>query len=298
MDMAGDDIQVESAAGELRSGIPKGSAVLMKAAYLQLSSRKQETEFGGRFFQTPPVQHDEEIPGPNARAYIAKISATTPYEEITRILGPVYWQGADSRTHDFYTLIFYLNIQLDEPSTTRFINAIVSFAFPPEITVLEFSPREKEIVGEIAASGGDEIFLTQALMLCSSSLQSPKAGDPEKQFEVRVGPEEKIVMTYSRKSGYSLRIPKHNLLEYEGMRKSEHEVYWEIYPPMPPKESALTRKGMHAFFALTVQTPCNMRPCLSVHIEGKVKGTIWGVVPIKGSVEFLSQGMGRSHPVQ
>ena len=30
--MAGDDIQVESAAGELRSGIQKGSAVLMKAA--------------------------------------------------------------------------------------------------------------------------------------------------------------------------------------------------------------------------------------------------------------------------
>jgi len=296
--MAGDDIQVESAAGELRSGIQKASAVLMKAAYLPVSSRKEETEFCGRFFQTPPVQHDEEIPGPDARAYIAKISAITPYEEIKRILGPAYGREAGIRTHDFYTLIFFLNIQLDEPSTTRFINAIVSFSFLPEITILEFFPREKEIVGEIAASGGDEIFLTQALMLCSSSLQSPKAGDPEKQFEVRVGPEEKIVMTYSRKSGYSLRIPKHKLLEYEGMRKSEHEVYWEIYPPMPPKESALTRKGMHAFFALTVQTPCNMRPCLSVHIEGKVKGTIWGVVPIKGSVEFLSQGMGRSHPVQ
>jgi len=290
MDMAGDDIQVESAAGELRSGIQKASAVMMKAAYLPVSSRKEETEFCGRFFQTPPVQHDEEIPGPDARAYIAKISAITPYEEIKRILGPAYGRETGIRTHDFYTLIFYLNIQLDEPSTTRFINAIVSFAFPPEITVLEYSPREKEILGEIAASAGDEIFLTPALMLRTSSPQSPKAGDPEKRFEVRVGPEEKIAMTYSRTSGYSLRIPKYELLEYEGMRKSEHEVYWEIYPPMPPKESTLTGKGMHAFFALTVQTPCNVRPALTVHIEGKVKGTIWGVVPIQGSVEFFSQG--------
>ena len=290
MDMADDDIQVESAAGELKSGIQKASAVLMKAAYLPVSSLKQETEFGSRFFQTPPIQHDEEIPGPNARAYIAKISAITPYEEIKRILGPAYGREAGIRTHDFYTLIFFLNIQLDEPSTTRFINAIVSFSFLPEITILEFFPREKEIVGEIAASDGDEIFLTPALMLRTSSPPSPKAGDSEKQFEVRVGPEEKIAITYSSRYGYSLRIPKYELLEYEGMRKSEHEVYWEIYPPMPPKESTLTGKGMHAFFALTVQTPCNVRPALTVHIEGKVKGTIWGVVPIQGSVEFFSQG--------
>jgi hypothetical protein len=104
-------------------------------------------------------------------------------------------------------------------------------------------------------------------------------------------------MTYSRKSGFSLRLPKYELLEYEGMRKNEHEVYWEIYPPMPPKESTLTGKGMHAFFALIVQAPRTVRPALSVHIEGKVKGTIWGVVPIEGSVEFFRQGRS-SFPVQ
>jgi hypothetical protein len=287
MDMAGDDIQVESAACELSSGIQKASAMLIKAAYLSVPSQKQETEFGDRFFQTLPVQHDEEIPGPDARAYIAKISALTPYKEVKRILGTAPGREAGIRTQGFYTLLFYLNIQLDEPSTTRFINAIVSFSFSPEITVLEYSPREKETLGEIAASAGDELFISPALTLRTSPPQRLEADDPDQRFEVRVGPEEKISMTYSRKSGYSLRIPKYEVLEYEGMRKSEHEVCWEIYPPMPPKDSTLTGRGMHAIFSLIVQAPRTIRPGVSVHIEGKVKGAIWGVVPIKGSVNFF-----------
>ena len=289
MDMAGDDIRVESAASELRSGIQKASAVMMKAAYLPASSKRQDTEFGVRFFMTPPVQQDEEIPGPDARAYIAKISNITPCEEIKRILGPAPGWETGIRTHDFYTLLFYLNIRLDEPSTTFFINAIVSIAFSPEVTVLDYSPKEKEILGDIAGTAGDEIFLSPALRLGASPFQCPEAGDPEQRFEVRVGPEEKITMIYSRKSGYSLRVPKSGLLEYEGMRKNEHEVCWEIYPPMPPKDGTMKGKGMHAFFSLIVQTPSNVRPGISVHIEGKVKGTIWGVVPIRGSVNFFSQ---------
>jgi hypothetical protein len=51
---------------------------------------------------------------------------------------------------------------------------------------------------------------------------------------------------------------------------------------------------MHAFFSFIVQATRNIRPIVSVHIEGKAKGEIWGVVPIKGSVNFFSQGSASS----
>jgi hypothetical protein len=282
--MADDDVQIESAAGELTSGIQKASAMTMKAAYLPASLKKQDERFGIPFFKTPPAHHDEEVPGPDARVYVTKISNSIPSDEIGRIISP----APDPRNHDFYTLFFYLNIQLNEPSTTRFINAMVTFAFPSEITVLDFSPREKEILAKIAATAGDEIFLSRSLVFSASIPQPAEQDDPGRRFEVRVGPEEKITLTLI-KHGYVLTVPKYELLEYEGMRKNEHEVFWEIYPRMPPEDREITERGMHAFFSLIVQVPRTTRPGVTVYIDGKVKGKIWGVIPVKGSVDFLRQ---------
>jgi hypothetical protein len=283
--MADGNIQIESAAGELTSGIQKASAMMMKAAYLPASLKKQDDGFGIPFFRTPPAHHDEEVPGPDARVYITKISDSTPCDEINRIISP----APDPRNHDFYTLFFYLNIQLDEPSTTRFINAIVTFAFPPEIKILDFSPKEKEIAIKIAETAGDKIFLSRSLVFSTSI---PQHGEPDyhgRRIEVRVGPEEKISLTRSR-HGYAFIIPKYELLEYEGMRKNEHEVFWEIYPRMPPEDRESTDGGKHAFFSFIVQAPRNAYPGVTVRIDGKVKGKIWGVVPVRGSVDFLRQG--------
>jgi hypothetical protein len=283
--MADDDIEIESVAGELTSGIQKASAVMMKAAYLPVSLKKQDDGFGIPFFRTASAHHDEEVPGPDARFYVTKISDSIPAEEITRIPGP----DPDLCNHDYYTLFFYLNIQLDEPSTTRFINAIVTFGFPPEIKILDFSPKEKEIMIKIAGTAGDEIYLTRPLVFSSSLPQRGEPADPGRRFEVWVGPEEKISFSRSR-HGYAFIISKDELLEYEGMRKNEHEVFWEIYPRMPPEDSEHTGGGRHALFSLIIQTPRTLHPDVTIHIEGRVKGKIWGVVPIKGSVDFLHHG--------
>jgi len=283
--MADDDIQIESVAGELTSGIQKTSAMMMKAAYLPVSLKKQDGGFGIPFFKTASAHHDEEVPGPDARVYITKISDSIPADELDRILSPAPYL----RNYDFYTLFFYLNIHLDEPSTTRFINAIVTFAFPPEIKILDFSPKEKERMIKIAETAGDGLFLSRSLVFSPSLPHHGEPDDPDRRFEVRVGPEEKISLTRSRQ-GYAFIIPKDELLEYEGMRKNEHEVFWEIYPRMPPEDSEYNGGGRHAIFSFIVRAPRSRQPEVTIYIEGKVKGKIWGVVPITGSVNFLQHG--------
>ncbi len=99
-------------------------------------------------------------------------------------------------------------------------------------------------------------------------------GEPDDRrcrFEVRVGPEEKISLTRCR-HGYAFIIPKDELLEYEGMRKNEHEVFWEIYPRMPPEDGEYTGGGRHALFSFIVRAPRTIHPEVTIHIEGKVKG--------------------------
>ncbi len=287
--MADDDVQIESAAGELISGIQESSARMMKAAYLPTPMNKENAEFGVPFFKISPLHQDVEVPGPGARVYVTKMSNRTPDNEIKRIISPAAEREVISQTHDFYNLLFYVNIQLDEPSTTRFINAIVSFAFSPGNKVLDYSPKEKEIIANIAKTAGEEIFLSPALDFSGFFPQCSEVNpdDPKSRFEIRIGPEEKIPITYSKKHGCSLLVPKCKLLEYEGMRKNEHEVYWEMYPPMPPNDSEITGKGKHAILSLIVQTPRASPPEVAVRITGKVKGEIWGVVQIKGGVDFL-----------
>ena len=286
--MTDDDVQIVSVAGELTSGIRESSARMMEAAYLPRSTKKRDVESGAPFFKTPPLHQDEEVPGPGARIYITKISNRTPDKDVKGVLGQTDERKIISRTHDFYTILFYVNIHLNEPSTTRFINATVSVAFSPGNKILDYSPKEKEIIANIAETAGEEIFLTPALDL-SASFPHRGAGnpdDPRSRFEVRVGPEEKIPFTYSTTQGYSLCVPKRSLLEYEGMRKNEREVYWEMYPPMPPRDREITGKGMHAFLSLIVQFPRFSFPEVVVRIAGKVKGEIWGVVPVESVLEF------------
>ena len=286
--MADDDVQIESVAGELTSGIQESSARMMKAAYLPTPKNKEDAEFGVPFFKIPPLHQDAEVSGPGARVYITKMSNRTPDNEIKRIISPAAEREVISRTYDFYSLLFYVNIQLDEPSTTRFINAIISFAFSPDNRVLDYSPKEKEIIANIAKTAGEEIFLSPALNFSAFFPQCSEVNpdDPKSRFEIRIGPEEKIPITYSEKHGYSLLVPKCTLLEYEGMRKNEREVFWEIYPPMPPNDSKITGKGKHAIVSLIVQAPRASPPEVTVRIAGKVKGEIWGMVKLHGELDF------------
>ncbi len=200
-EMADEDVQIESGAGELTSGISTSSAILMAAAYLP-APVKMCQEYGTRFFRTLNTCRDERVPGPNGRMYITRLSTRTPEAEVKRTGG----MPAEGKRciYDFYTVIFYMNIHLDDPSTTRFINATVSFVSLHQGKILTFSPKEKEIMAGIVEGAGDRIFLSPSLEFNASAPGDNECvpDDPERQFEVFVGPEEKMCVTYHRKYGY------------------------------------------------------------------------------------------------
>jgi hypothetical protein len=280
--MADEDVRIESAAGELTSGISRSSAYMMDAAYLPATKRNVPAT---SFFKTSETLREEEIPGPDARVYITRLSNRTPETEIKKIPGI---SGMKEREYDFYTVIFYINVQLDEPSTTRFISATVSFVSSPRSKILKFSPAKKEIMTGIVETAKERIFLSPSLEFSASppKYSGSTPDDPECRFEVYVGLEEKIGVSYHRTYGYSFLIPKDEVLEYQGMRKNDHEVFFEMYPPMPPRDSEISGKGNHAIVSLIVQVPRLLSPGIVVHIAGKVKGEIWGVVPLTGQVNF------------
>jgi hypothetical protein len=176
----------------------------------------------------------------------------------------------------------------DDPITTRFINGTIDLAFPRGIKILTYSPKEKGIITAIIENRKDAISLSRSLDFSASASQGKKTlPDPdENRFGIPVGPDEKITGTYCKKNGYSLDIPASVLLDYRGMLKNDHEMFWEIYPPMPGPYIEVTGKEMQAIFSLIVQTPKNAPPKITARIEGRVKGNLWGVVPIKGSVVF------------
>ena len=140
----------------------------------------------------------------------------------------------------------------------------------------------------IVETAGEWIFLSPALEFSPSppTYSDSILDDPECRFEIYVGLEEKMGVAYRRKSGYSFHIPKEEVLEYQGMRKNDREVLFEIYPPMPPRDSEISGKGNHAIVSLIVQVPRFTSPGIVVYIAGKVKGEIWGVVPLTGQVIF------------
>lgn len=68
------------------------------------------------------------------------------------------------------------------------------------------------------------------------------------------------------------------------MLKNQREMFWEIFPPMPVDDSEITGKERQVIFSFIVQTPKSSPPRITARIDGRVKGNLWGVVPVKGSV--------------
>ncbi len=261
---------------------------MMKDAYLPGPGKTPDDELCASRSQPAETLQEIEGAGPNATVYLTKISSRTPDEEITRILKEDPDREMNRHNHEFYTLALTASIRIGDPSTIRFINAVVTIDFPPGITILDYSPEEKGIITRIIETGGDGISISPALDFMVPALQRiPVHADTlENRFEFLVGPGEKMNGTYSKKTGHTLDIPACELLEYEGMRKNGHEVYWEIYPPMPPQDIELPRKEKLAVFSLIIQVPRNASSDMNVHLDGKLKGNLWGVIPIKGSVVF------------
>ena len=290
--MADNGVWVESVEAALLSEIGKSSARMMKVAFLPSSVKKMDEAHGVPPLQPVNTLHEDEVSGPNAIVYVTKISTRTPGEEIKNLLKEDPGREKILRNYDFYTILLITSMRIDDPSTTRFINAAIEFVFPPGIKILDYSPKERGMVTEIIKSDGTGIAISQTLDFLASSSQTTKvqAGNPENRFDVRVGPEAKITGTYSKKSGYSLEIPHGELLEYQLMLKNEHEVYGEIYPPMPLYDRESTGKEKLAVFSMIIRAPKNSPPEIHVHMEGRVKGNLWGVIPLKGSVVLTKGG--------
>ncbi len=290
--MADNGVWVESVKAALLSEIELVSARMMKVAYLPYPVKNRDEEQCVPLSQPMNILQADEVSGPNAVVYVTKISTRTPGEDIKKLLKNDPVREEILRNYDFYTILLITSIQMDDPSTTRFINATIEFVFPNGIKILDYSPKEKGIVIGIIECGGAGIAISQTLDFLASSLQSTEvqSGNPENRFEVRVGPEVIIPGAYSKKSGYSIEISPCDLLEYQVMLKNEHEVYGEVYPPMPPQDIESTGKKNLAVFSFIIQTPRNLLPEIQVHIEGRVKGNLWGVIPLKGSVVLRKSG--------
>jgi hypothetical protein len=192
------------------------------------------------------------------------------------------------KNHDFYTIIFVTRIRMEDPSTTRFVNAFLQFVFPSFVKILNYSPRERGVIPGIIKTAGTGILSSPALDLTAVSLKGTGflEDTPEERFEFISGTDIKIHGTYGKKSGFCLGIPPSELFEYMAMLKSDHEVYGEVYPPMPLFDSESTGKENLAIFPLIIQTPKDVSPEIRVHVESKVKGTIWGVIHLKSRITF------------
>ena len=285
--MADNDILVESVEVALLSDVEMSSAIMMKDAYLPHSVEKTDENRAVPPSKSTDPSPEDKTAGLHALVYVTKISTRTPPEEIEKILKDPY-RKTNTGAHDFYTIVLSISMHPGDPRTTRFINGTMNLAFPRGIKILTYSPKEKGIITKIIEKGGDAISLSQSLDFSSSASQGKKTQpEPdENRFGIPVGPDEKVTGTYSEKSGYSLDIPPCVLLDYRGMLKNEREMFWEIYPPMPGQHIEVTGKEMQAVFSFIVQTPKNAPPKITANIEGRVKGNLWGVVPIKGSVVF------------
>jgi hypothetical protein len=272
--MADDNVSVESVEITLLSDIGVSSATMMKDAYLPSS--------GEPYLEEGPA-------GPNALVYVTKISNRTPDEEIEDILRKDPDTAVNTVTHDFYTVILIISMQLGDPTTTRFINGTINVEFPQEIQILDYSPKDKSSITTIIENCGGAISISPGLVFLASASRSTKnpSDRKENRFGILVGSGETITGTYNKKTGYSLDIAAFFLLEYQGMLKNKHDMIWEIYPPMPPHDREINGEKMMAVFSLIVQTPKRFPPEINASIECRVKGNLWGVIPIKGSIGIL-----------
>ena len=284
--MGDSDISVESVVLALLSDIEMSSAIMMKDAYLPNSGEKTDEKRSAPGSKPDNSPQEEGLAGPNVSVYVTKMSNQTPPEEIEKILKKDPYRKTNTGAYDFYTIVLSISMRPGDPRTTRFINGTMNIAFSRGIKILTYSPKEKGIITAIIEKGGDALSLSKSLDFSAFSSQGKKTQyDPgENRFGIPVGPDEKITGTYSEKSGHSLAIPSCVLLDYRGLLKNEREMFWEIYPPLPGQHIEVTGKEMQAVFSFIVQTPKNAQPKITATIEGRVKGNLWGVVPIKGSV--------------
>jgi hypothetical protein len=259
------------------------SARKMKATYLENAGN--DTSNQGPVQDFGNAGHGTGIPGPNARVYLTRISTLTPAGEIKKILQGDPDLDQKMRNCVFYTAVFTTRIRMDDPSTTRFINATVTWDVPPDTKILDYSPKGKEVIAGIIEKAADRISITLALDFRATESPSPATGGAGQvhRFEARAGPEGHFDGTYTKKSGFILTVPAGSLLEYQGIRKNKQTVYWELYPPITPRDVEISGKEDLAVFSLIVQAPRNSAPAITARIEGRVKGDLWGVIHLTGS---------------
>jgi hypothetical protein len=283
--MADCGVSVESIELALLSEIESSSATMMKNAYLPDSP--EPTGGISCVPQVPPASahHDEGMTGPNALVYVTKLVHRISGTDIQQMLNTMPGRAMDVGTGDFYTVVLTISMQLGDPVTTRFINGTIEVVFPRGVKILTYSPKEKGAISAIIKKGGDAVAITRSLDMVSARQSTATRPGPEDQpFGIVVGPCEKITGNYSQKTGYTLDIPAGFMLEYQGMIKNDHEMFWECYPPMPPQEIEFSGKDMLVVFSFMVRAPKNTPLKITAHIDGRVKGTLWGMISVKGSV--------------
>jgi hypothetical protein len=186
----------------------------------------------------------------------------------------------------YYTLTFIAAIRLDDPSTTRFINATVAWEVPDDSRILDYSPKGKEVAGALGEQGVCGISISPLLGFSGMEKagKEEKPASPARHFVARLGPDVQVPGTFSGKSGVQVSVPPGLLLEYQGMRMNERSVGWELYPPLIPREGEYAGRENLAVFSLVVETPRRSVPMVNARIEGRVKGDLWGVIHLNGSV--------------
>ena len=283
--MAASSISVDSVEIALTSPIGSLSAREMKEAYLLPAGTGGKV--GGRVLLRHPSTRGERT-GPHATVYLTVLAGRSRAGDVKKLLHGGPGHDEEHPAGYYYTLTFIASIRLDDPSTTRFVNATVSCEVPDNARILDYSPKGKAVTGAIAGSGACGISISPLLVF--SGMERPgeeeKPGSPAQNFVVMHGQNEQFPGIVSRKSGVGLSVPPGFLLEYQGMRKTEHSVGWELYPPLIPREGECAGKENLAVFSLVVQTPRRSMPTVTIRIDGRVKGDLWGVIHLNGSVTF------------
>ena len=285
--MAGNDVSVGSVEIPLLSEIRMSSATSIKGAYLSHPGGVADDRSVAPVH--PGSRHPEEsVAGPNALVYGTKISTRTPVDVIERYILEDPDHKTTLRAHDFYSMVLAMSMSLGDPSTTHLINGTIDVTFPPEAVVLDYAPKDKSTVTAIIENGGDKISISPSLVFTAPPARSTQTtrDSSDTRFSIPAGPEKTLTGSYNRKTGYSLDLPAGSFLEYQGMITNPHEMFWEIYPPMPPGDSIMTGTAMLVVFSFTIRTPKNIAPEIRVNIDCRVKGNLWGVVPLRGSGVF------------
>jgi hypothetical protein len=284
--MADNEVSIESVEVPLFSEMASASAKLMKDAYLLPPQKKPDIGKNDPRSESGNRPQEDKDTGPDARIYLTSLSVRTPDEVISGIFGKSPDRGTIRHNCDYYTIVLASSLRVTDPATTLFINAIVTVDFPQGVEILEYAPKGNGIITGIIEKGGDGISISRILdfNLTSSKEISDRSINPENRFEVPVGPMRTMTVTCSRTTGYTFAIPASELFEYNGMPENNHRMFWEVYPPMLPQSIGIPGNGHMALLALIIQTPRNTAPAMNVSIDARVKGDLWGVVHLKGSV--------------